>query len=87
MTTSYLCLSREDLDQDQYPEILIEFIKQASKAGERETLHAAFVSSSGKDGKYDRVMVSADVDNSKGLSGKDEELLLELAQAFAQIHF
>lgn len=87
MTTFCLCLSREDVDQDQHPDILIEFIKK-EREGDKvtsEVMHAAYVSSSKKDSDYDTVDAGADVDSQKGVSREDDKLLLELAQAFANI--
>jgi len=91
----------EDLDKDGSPEILIEFYRNKEKTvsskaftkEDRETV--AYATSSQKDGHYDTVKASADVDgdgkftNDKDKDGNyvididDKKMILALVNAYA----
>ncbi|WP_122314862.1 hypothetical protein [Pseudomonas cichorii] len=97
-----LRLSKEDFEDDQSPEVLVEFyeykdVQQAPaqdrvdqenrrKTDRAELKYVAFVSSSSKDGNFDTVSGNTNVDDQAGHDSRDDQILIDLAQAFARIH-
>ncbi|MBX8510187.1 hypothetical protein K5D34_10905 [Pseudomonas cichorii] len=83
-------ISKEDLEEDESPEILFEFYeyKDADSSPDEASLeYVAFVSSSNKDGHFDTVSGNTDIDGQTGHDSRDAEILFELARAFSKIHF
>lgn len=77
-------LSLNDIDGDKLPEVLISFVEYKDRVA--TITHSSAVTSSGKNGVYDRVTAGADVDGD-GVYKDDEDdnqALIELAQAFAK---
>ncbi|MBX8483422.1 hypothetical protein [Pseudomonas cichorii] len=104
-----LRLSREDFENDQSPEVVVEFYEYekveevpapapasmpGAQAQEKEKdkyvavlRYLAYVSSSSKDGRFDNVSGKSDVDGNVGHTDEDDQVLIDLAQAFIKIHF
>ncbi|MCI0995360.1 hypothetical protein HNO91_17350 [Pseudomonas corrugata] len=77
MAKQEIRLSKEDIDGDSSPDILVEFYKD-------EALQfATFISASKTNGAYDTVNVKTDTDADGDMDVQDENALLELAKAFS----
>ncbi|MGN8343507.1 hypothetical protein ACLEJQ_07865 [Pseudomonas sp. SMV71] len=75
MAAKEIRISIEDLDRDSSPEVLFEFYTG------KELDFSTSVSSSRKDGKYDKVDVKGDADNDGDFDAQDEELFINLARS------
>jgi len=75
MIATQIRISLSDLDSDASPDVIIEFYR-----GE-ESYFKTFVSSSLKDGRYDKVGIKIDLNEDGQRDKQDIELLTNLAQA------
>jgi len=77
-------LSLDDMDGDKSPEVLISFVEYKDRVA--TITHSSAVTSSGKNGVYDRVTAGADVDGDGVYEGDadDTQALIQLAQAFVK---
>ncbi|MDO7899607.1 hypothetical protein [Pseudomonas citrulli] len=75
MAAKEIRISIEDLDRDSSPEVLLEFYLG------KELNFATSVSSSSKNGDYDRVDVRGDADEDGDFDATDDGLFIDLARA------
>lgn len=75
MAAEEIRITLRDLDGDASPEVRFEFHR------EQKCYLVTFVSSSLKDGVYDKVGIKTDMNEDGARDGQDIELLTQLAQA------
>jgi len=75
MAAKEIRISIEDLDRDSSPEVLLEFYTG------KELDFSTSVSSSSKNGKYDKVDVKGDADGDGDFDAQDDELFIDLARS------
>ncbi|SCW84636.1 MULTISPECIES: hypothetical protein [unclassified Pseudomonas] len=75
MAAREIRISIEDLDRDSSPEVLFEFYTGT------KVDFATSVSSSSKNGKYDKVDVKGDADGDGDFDAQDDELFINLARS------
>ncbi|WP_339479019.1 MULTISPECIES: hypothetical protein [unclassified Pseudomonas] len=75
MAAKEIRISIEDLDRDGSPEVLFEFYSG------KELDFSTSVSSSLKNGRYDKVDVKGDADGDGDFDAQDDELFIQLAKA------
>ncbi|TKJ63778.1 hypothetical protein [Pseudomonas viridiflava] len=82
-------LSVEDIEGDDTPEVIVEFWNSElanERTGTRGDIEfTAFVTAPGKGVPYDTVKSKADVDGNQKTDAKDDDILLELVNAFMKM--